>query len=170
MSELETDRLRLRRAKRDDVAAFHAILSDPVAMAFWSTPPHSSLEETDEWISAMIKLEPHQGDDFVVEHDGQVIGKAGLYRFPEIGFIFRRESWGFGFAAEALRPIIARGLELHQLGLIKADVDPRNIASLRLLDHLGFLEVRRARRTWLVGDQWCDSVYLQLSAERWNGG
>jgi RimJ/RimL family protein N-acetyltransferase len=30
--------------------------------------------------------------------------------------------------------------------------------SLALLDRLGFAEVRRAERTWLVGDEWCDSV------------
>ena len=45
---------------------------------------------------------------------------------------------------------------------IKADVDPRNQGSLRLLARLGFVETHRAGRTWLVGDEWCDSVYLAL--------
>ncbi len=28
-----------------------------------------------------------EGEDFVVEHDDRVIGKAGLYHLPEVGFI-----------------------------------------------------------------------------------
>jgi RimJ/RimL family protein N-acetyltransferase len=43
-----------------------------------------------------------------------------------------------------------------------ADVDPRNVASLRVLDRLGFKETGRAERTFLLGDEWCDSVYLAL--------
>jgi RimJ/RimL family protein N-acetyltransferase len=45
---------------------------------------------------------------------------------------------------------------------LTADVDPRNEGSLRLLAKLGFVETHRAARTWLVGEEWCDSVYLAL--------
>ena len=110
----------------------------------------------------MIDTPPHEGEDFVVEHDGQVIGKAGLYRFPEIGFIFHPDAWGRGFASEALRPVLDRAFGVHRLERVEADVDPRNRASLTLLGRLGFREVARKRRTWLVGDRWCDSVYLHL--------
>lgn len=164
MIEIKTKRLRLRPARETDLAAFHAILSDPRAMAFWSTPAHPDLDETREWLAAMIAIDPNEGEDFTVEHGGEVIGKAGFYRFPEIGFIFRHSAWGRGFASEALRPIITRAFDHHRLASIEADVDPRNGASLRLLARLGFREVRRASRTWLIGNQWCDSVYLTLAA------
>ena len=45
---------------------------------------------------------------------------------------------------------------------IEADVDPRNVASLRLLTGLGFEEISRASRTGNIGGAWCDSVYLRL--------
>ncbi len=53
----------------------------------------------------------------------------------------------------------ARGLHA-----IKADVDPRNVLSLRLLRKLGFVETGLAERTLLIGDEWVDSVYLELRA------
>jgi RimJ/RimL family protein N-acetyltransferase len=49
-----------------------------------------------------------------------------------------------------------------QIPAVIADVDPRNSACLNLLTRLGFQETHRTARTWLVGDEWCDSVYLAL--------
>ena len=153
----------LRPATFGDVEGFHDILSDPHAMAYWSTPPHQHIDETRKWVASMIGIKPGEGEDFVMELDGRLIGKAGLYRFPEIGFILHPNAWGKGYAREALQAVLDRAFAVHQLPSVEADVDPRNSASLRLLTGLGFLETRRASRTWNVGGEWCDSVYLRLS-------
>ena len=150
-----------------DLEAIHAIMRDPQAMAYWSTPPHCDTQQTREWLSAMIAIDPHEGEDFVVQLDGAVIGKAGLFRFPEIGFIFHPHIWGRGLAREALRAVLGRAFARHGLSAVEADVDPRNKACLRLLSHLGFVETGQAKNTWLVGERWCDSVYLSLSNGGW---
>lgn len=162
MPELRTARLLLRPARPGDLDAFHAILRDPRAMAFWSSPPHATIAETADWLAATCAIPPHEGEDFAIERDGHVIGKAGLYRFPEIGFILHPDHWRQGLAHEALTAIVTRAFAVHRLPAIEADVDPRNTASLALLARLGFVETGRAARTWLVGDTWCDSVYLRL--------
>jgi RimJ/RimL family protein N-acetyltransferase len=162
-----TDRLVLRPARLSDLEPLHEILSDSQAMAFWSSLPHRDLDATREWLEGMIAIPPEEGEDFVVEHRARVIGKAGLYRFPEIGFIFHPHVWGRGFAAEAIGLVLARAFEVHRLERVEADVDPRNLGSLRVLERLGFREVRRAKQTWLIGEQWCDSVYLSIDAEQW---
>lgn len=162
MTVLQTRRLVLRPATPDDLEPLHAILSDADAMAFWSTEPHSRLDQTRRWLDAMIAIPPGEGEDFVVVHDDQVIGKAGLYRFPEIGFIFHPRCWGQGFAREALEAVIVRAFAVHALPFVHADVDPRNSASLGLLDKLGFRETGRAANTYRVGGRWCDSIYLRL--------
>jgi [ribosomal protein S5]-alanine N-acetyltransferase len=167
VAEIRTERLRLRPARPDDLAAMHAILSDARATAFWSTPPHRDLDETRDWLQSMIDIPAGEGEDFIVELDRRVIGKAGLYRFPEIGFILHPDHWGRGFAAEAVRAVVGRAFAVHDLTAIEADVDPRNLASLALLERLGFEETSRKARTWHVGDQWCDSVYLRLDRSRW---
>ena len=63
--------------------------------------------------------------------------------------------------------MLDRAFGVHGLPAVEADVDPRNAASLRLLGRLGFEEVGQAERTVLIGDTWCDSVYLRLDAGRW---
>ncbi|HZZ88205.1 MAG TPA: GNAT family N-acetyltransferase, partial [Caulobacteraceae bacterium] len=85
--QLRTERLVLRRARPDDLEAFHAILSDPGAMRYWSSAPHQSREQTREWLDAMMAEGPPISDDFVIELDGRAIGKAGCWRVPEIGYI-----------------------------------------------------------------------------------
>lgn len=164
MTRLETARLVLRPASAADLEDFHRILSDERAMAYWSTPPHRDRAATRDWLAATMAIDPREGEDFVIERDGLVIGKAGLYRFPEIGFILDPAFWGQGYGREALRPVIDRAFAVHGLDAILADVDPRNLASLRLLARLGFAETGRASRTWEVGGTWCDSVYLRLAA------
>jgi len=162
MTDIFTARLRLRRAAPDDLDAVHALLSDPAGMRYWSTPPHDDIEQTRVWLAAMIERSAENGCDFIVEHEGRVIGKAGCFEPPEVGFIFRREVWGRGLASEALAAVIARAFEIGACDVLKADVDPRNAASLKLLARHGFRETGRAERTLLVGGEWCDSIYLEL--------
>jgi len=163
---IHTQRLVLRRARIGDLDDIHRILSNAAAMRYWSTPPHSDIEQTRDWLAAMIDASPDESDDFVVEHGGRVIGKAGGWRLPEIGYILHPDHWGQGLASEALGAAIAHVFARHPVAALTADVDPRNTASLRLLERLGFRETHRAERTMQIGDEWCDSVYLSLPRPR----
>lgn len=162
MDAIRTDRLILRRATSEDLAGMHAVLSSPAAMRYWSTPPHRSVDQTRDWLNLMIDASPANSMDFILEHEGKVIGKAGCWRLPEIGFILHPDHWGQGLAQEALTAIIDRLFEHFPIPAITADVDPRNSACLTLLMRLGFNQTGHASRTWLVGDEWCDSIYLAL--------
>lgn len=163
MTEIRTARLRLRKAREDDLDALHAILSDAEAMRYWSTPPHPDIETTRTWLAGMIAL-PTDADDYIVERDGRLIGKLGMWRTPEIGFLLDRAVWGQGYGLEALTAFAARALA-ERTDHLTADVDPGNLASLALLERVGFQETGRATRTWRVGDQWVDSVYLRLDRD-----
>ncbi|MES2301668.1 MAG: GNAT family protein [Pseudomonadota bacterium] len=166
---IQTPRLVLRRVREvEDFSPMHAIMCQPRAMAYWSTPPHDSEDQTREWLANMAAIEPALGEDFIVERQGRVIGKAGFYRFPDLGYLFDPAVWGQGFASEAMNAVIARGFAVHHLARVQADVDPRNKASIRLLERLGFTETHRQARTWLVGDEWCDSVYFALTRDDWD--
>ena len=162
MSDILTPRLHLRRARASDLNALHSVLSDARAMRYWSRPPHTDLEQTRTWLDSMIQAPPQTSCDYVVEHAGRVIGKAGCWRVPEIGYILHPDAWGQGLAQEALNAVIPKVFASFPLDAITADVDPRNDASVKLLGRLGFIETHRAARTWLVGEEWCDSVYFAL--------
>ncbi len=159
---IETARLRLRRARMEDADDLFEVFADPRAMRYWDSPPHVEIAQTRRWLAGMVASSPDETDDFVVEHAGRVIGKAGCWRWGEIGFILRSDHWGRGLGDEALGAVIPHVFASLALDRLEADVDPRNAAALRLLDRHGFREVGRAERTTLVGDAWCDSVYLAL--------
>jgi RimJ/RimL family protein N-acetyltransferase len=159
--EIRTERLLLRRATMEDTAAMHRIMSNPVAMRYWSTPPHKDFEQTERWMASMVNADPATRDDFIVTLDGAVIGKFGAWKLPEFGFLIDPAHWGRGYASEALVAFIDRRRALGSTELT-ADVDPRNETSLKLLRRFGFVETGRAAGTWQVGDELCDSVYFRL--------
>ena len=158
---LQTPRLLLRRARPEDLQAIHRIMADPEVMAYWSTPPHASLEETRAWLQSMLTADPGQSDEFIVELEGEAIGKVGAWRLPEIGLYLRRDRWGEGYATEALTAYV-RHAARRGLPQLVADVDPRNTRCLALLKRLGFVETGRAQATFIVNGLACDSVYLSL--------
>jgi RimJ/RimL family protein N-acetyltransferase len=145
----------------EDVAAMHAILSDPLAMRYWSTLPHERIEQTEEWISGMVEASPELSDDFLIEHDGQVIGKIGAWRLPDFGYLLAPSTWGRGYASEAMKAFLEHRRRSGGRYLT-ADTDPRNEASIRLLQRHGFVETGRAASTWLIGGQWFDSIYWRI--------
>jgi len=166
---LVTERLRLRPATAGDLAAFHAILSDAEAMRYWSGPPHRDLEQTRAWLDGMMTIPPPEGIDFVVEFDGRAIGKAGFYRWPEVGFILSPQVWGQGLAREAMTAVLDHGFLTQGLDRAIADVDPRNVRCLGLLERLGFVRTGYRERTFRLDDGWADSVDLALAKVVWLG-
>lgn len=160
---IETPRLLLRPVMRYDAPVLHEALADPAVMRYWSTPPHDALRETEGWIdesiAAMARGDAH---DFAVLHQGQVIGRVAFWMGDEIGLFFLRKAWGKGFAREAVAAVLRYGFEKLRFKQVHADVDPENVASLRLLEGLGFKRTGFAKNTLKVGETWVDSVYLTL--------
>ena len=76
MTTIETARLTLRRARRDDLDAVHSIMSDARAMRYWSTLPHESRAVTEPWFEAQFFSGDPARDDGseppldAVAHDG----------------------------------------------------------------------------------------------------
>lgn len=160
---ITTERLTLRRARADDLEAMYALFSRADAMAYWDTLPHSDISVTKRFLDAMIAADPSSSDDFVVEYQGQLIGKAGFWRRPEVGYIFHPDYWGKGFAKEILTALIQRAFEHHNWPEIVAEIDPRNDRSRRLLTGLGFKLTGTKEKTLKLGDLWVDSAYFALS-------
>lgn len=160
--QIDTPRLILRKPQAADAADLHDAMRRPEAMRYWSRPEHDSLAETAEFLARMRAGEG-AGDDFVIvlRDQDRVIGKAGAWRLPEVGFLLHPDFWGLGLAHEAMAAVVAHLFRWHDLPALTAEADPRNAASLGLLHRLGFRETHRATRTMQWRDEWCDSVYLQ---------
>lgn len=151
----------------DDSEQLHVFFADPVATRFWDTT-HETLEKTRAFVSGTMAGDPAEVCDFVIERQGRVVGKAGMWKKPDIGFfvlpLYQRQ----GYAREALSAIIPHLFDAYKINALTADVDPDNTASIALLTALGFHETHRRERTIEIRGVWCDSVYFALERTDWS--
>lgn len=168
---LDAGSVRLRQLDAPDLVDLHAVFSDPAAMRYWSRPPFADLDETRGYLAA-IDAGRERGDllQWGIEHaaEGRVIGTTTLFAIDrqqgraEIGYILGSGHWGQGHALSALRRLLRHARDEMQLRRIEADVDPRNAASLRLCERLGFQREGYARERWIVAGEVQDAVLLGL--------
>ena len=160
-----TERLVLRRMMAYDAPGLHTMLSDPETMRYWSTPPHGTLAESEAWVAdGLAAMTRGDGVDFVVLESDRLIGRVAFWMGNEIGFLFSRAVWGKGYATEALTAVLRYGFEELAFKTVRADVDPDNARSLKLLERVGFKRTGFAEKTFKIGERWVDSVYLELAA------
>lgn len=173
---LTTERLVLREAADRDVEAVFELESDPVAMRYWSRPPMQDIAE------ARAAIERAKGFfasrsalrwSVCLPADDGMLGHLSLFRFneqsglAEIGYGLARRHWGRGFMHEALTAVVDYAFGPLGLRRLEADIDPRNLASVRALERLGFAREGLLRERWQVGDEISDTLFMGLLAREW---
>jgi RimJ/RimL family protein N-acetyltransferase len=179
MPRIGTPRAVLRPLEDRDVDALLRIFGDRRVTRYWSSPPLADRPAAAELL-ASIRRGRDAGDvlqwGLARREDDRVLGTVTLARIDrtnrraELGFALGHTHWGAGWMAEALPAIVEHafgGLRLHRL---EADVDPRNAASLRRLERLGFVREGHLRERWHVQGEIQDSVLLGLLAADWSAG
>jgi ribosomal-protein-alanine N-acetyltransferase len=170
---LAAARLRLRPYRDADVDALFALYSDPVVMRYWSFPPWAARSQAEAYLArAAAHLAQGLALPWAIADaaDDVLIGTATLHSLhvdqgrAEIGYALAADRQGRGLAAEALRAVLEHAFGTLGLRRIEADVDPRNAASCRLLDGLGFVREGLLRERWLVAGETCDSALYGLPA------
>jgi len=168
---LKTARLRLRKLVSDDAPAFFPIHSDKETLKYWSNEPVSDLSEVEKIVEQNLHwVETGTCLYWAIEEleHGKVIGSCTLFTIDdqnqraEVGYILNREYWGRGLMSEALEAMIEYAFETMKLHRLEADTDPRNAASLALLEKFGFVKEGFFRERWWVHGQWLDSDMLGL--------
>jgi RimJ/RimL family protein N-acetyltransferase len=93
-------------------------------------------------------------------------------RIGVLGYSIARAVWGRGLATEAARGIVDRAFDgCPTLACVRAMVDARNVASLRVLEKLamrreGVLRSNRFSNDGLVDEVWCEIARSEWEAER----
>jgi ribosomal-protein-alanine N-acetyltransferase len=174
---LTTERLVLRPLKSADAAALFAIFSDPAVVRFWSTEAWTDISSAE---TAIAKAQECYRDEtdirFGVElvRGGQLIGTVNLHHFfnqnkrCELGYAIASAHWGQGYASEALEAALEHGFREVGLNRIEADIDPRNEASGRVLEKLGFRKEGVMPQRWLVHGVYADTVNYGLLRSYWD--
>ena len=165
---LEGDRIRARPYRAADRDALYELYSDQALMRYWSFPPWTELAQADAYLAPLLDGPAHYPWALARRTDDQLIGTATLFSIrldqlrAELGYSLAAAEQGKGLAAEAMRLVL--GFAFGELGLerIEADVDPRNLASCRLLERLGFQREGLLRARWRVAGEVTDSVMFGL--------
>jgi [ribosomal protein S5]-alanine N-acetyltransferase len=147
MIVLETDRLRLRHLSSADAPFMLELLNDPGFIRNIGDRGVRTLEQAEQYILAgpVASYEQHGFGLNLVEwkQSGISIGICGLLRREchpdvEVGFAFLPAARGQNYAFESGRAIVELGLRSLQLARLVALTAPDNLASIRVLEKLGF--------------------------------
>jgi ribosomal-protein-alanine N-acetyltransferase len=147
---VETNRLVLRKPSMADAEAIFArYAADVEVTRYVGWPRHQSVEETRAFLCfSDSEWRRWPAGPYLIESrlDQQLLGGTGFgfesRSVAMIGYVLARDSWGRGYATEALMAIIdiARELKILQLYAL---CHPDNTASIRVLEKCDFLLEQR---------------------------
>ena len=175
--ELQTARLTLDALRIDDAEALFRYRADPSVARYQGWCPASigearafieglawvAVDTPGSWFQRSIRL----------RDGGALIGDVGLHFVAdaeatvELGVSLSPEWQGQGIASEALQAVLRfvfDGLGKHR---VTGSVDPRNVASARLLERVGMRKEAHFRESLRVGDAWVDDVIYALLEREW---
>jgi ribosomal-protein-alanine N-acetyltransferase len=143
---IETERLILRPfAPERDAEQMLEVYGDPAVMRYIPEDVYRSLAAVRATLERYAREQESRGFSFwaVVERSGgRVIGDAGFGVFEqtgdvELGYTFKRDRWGRGYATEAARACLDAALAHLDVARIIAVVDEKNQRSSRVAERIG---------------------------------
>lgn len=145
MEILETERLRLRVLRTEDLVDLSRICGDPHVMRFYLEPWPA--ERAERFIQFNIRLQAERGHSLwavVHRETDRFIGFCGLIpqvvddvEEMEVGYMLHPEFWGRGLAPEAARACLDRAFERHGVQRVISLINPHNHPSIRVAEKNG---------------------------------
>lgn len=174
-----TDRLVLRFLSEADVPALFDMFSHPEVTRYWSRPRWTELPQAEQMLEdAQEGYHTGSGVQLGVERrrDHALVGMCSLFHYnvpsrrAEIGYALSRPYWGLGYMHEALQALLRYAFQPMDLNRLEADIDPRNIASAKTLERLGFQKEGHLRERWIVNGEVSDTWLYGLLRREWQEG
>ena len=130
--------------------------------------PCQTIAEASDSLSCRMES-PYNGvTDFVIvlrnldnPRNSQIIGTLG-WDGGELGYMLNPSFWGNGYMTEAVAILLNHLWNNTDIKEIIANVDPRNSASLKVLERFGFRKVVFEKNSWKTHIGWCDSIQFRL--------
>lgn len=171
---LDAGRVRLRWLTEADVATLYSIFGDDEVTRYWGFGTLPDLAAAAALL-ADIHAQFRDGSllQWGVEAEGVVVGTCTLAavdttnRRAELGFALGRPHWGRGYMAAALPAVLEFAFGRLGLHRVHADTDPRNAASVRTLERLGFRREGLLREHYFAAGELQDDVVYGLLQSEW---
>jgi [ribosomal protein S5]-alanine N-acetyltransferase len=172
---LTTPRFIMRALQPGDENALFTGFSDPATMQYWSRGPFTDLDTFRTFLLARNSdggdksriwiVVPRSGGD-PVAHLGKFERGEGV---TEFGYMVLPGHTRLGIARECSEALITHLFREESYARIFADTDPRNLASNRLLQSLGFTREAHLRSAMKTHIGWCDTWLWGMLADEWRG-
>jgi ribosomal-protein-alanine N-acetyltransferase len=171
---INTERLILRLLDLEDLPALFAVDGDEEVVRYtprtaWKTPA-----DAEAWFDRVLaNHEKGEALQFVIvlRESVRPIGTISLFHFNEpvgsgeVGYSLAREFWGKGLTKEALAAFVNFGFDTMGLQRLEAELDPRNVASARVLEHAGFRFEGLQRRNYFAKGELSDTALYGMLRE-----
>ena len=151
---LETPRLELRRFSAEDAAFILELLNDPSFLRYIGDKGVRNTADACEYIRSGPEAS-YERFGFglylvALKESGEKIGMCGLLKREtledvDVGFAFLPCFWAKGYAIESASAVLAHARDDFGLDRVVAITSPDNVASIKLLEKLGFRFERMAR-------------------------
>lgn len=143
---LSTERLVLRPHGLSDVPFMMQLNSDPDVVRYTGDAAFASEAEARAVVERLIhQFEAWRMGRLVVLHrrTGEELGWCGLrwhedLEVADLGYRFFRRHWGEGYATESAGACVRHAFEELGLPRLVAHAMPENVASIKVLEKLGF--------------------------------
>ena len=176
---ITTERLALRIYREDDLEptlAYYALPEVARYIPFEPWTRHVAVEQLKKRLRRTGIDDDKKELGLVVEHAGKVIGDVCLWcaddtrKRGEMGWAFRPDVAGRGFATEAVRALVDVAFGRYGMQRVFAQLDARNSASARLCERVGMSREAHLRRDWWAKGEWSDTLVYGLLREEWDSG
>lgn len=173
---LQTARMRLRPFTDTDADALFALHSNAHVLRYWDSAPWTEPARAQLFLATCRQMEEQgSGARLAMERssDGTFLGWCGLsrwnpeYRSASLGYCLEESAWGQGYATEATGALLQWAFDTLDLNRVQAETDTRNLASMRVLEKLGFVPEGTLREDCVVNGEVSDSHVFGLLRREW---
>lgn len=174
---LRSARLTLRPFTQGDAAPLFRVFSDEQVVRFWSVGAWTDIAQAEQMIAEAFAAY-REGSlcryAIALRDTDELIGICNLRGFfaqnrrCELGYALGSAHWGRGYAFEALEALLGHAFSALDMNRIEADIDPRNAASARLLEKLGFRQEGYMPERWIVHGEKADTAFYGLLRRYWD--
>ena len=173
MMELLTPRLRIVEMTQADVPLIHALHSFPEVEKYNTIGIPDHPDQTKAVLSIIFDdldktPRTHYGWVIRTRKDDAFIGELGMhlsvakYARAEIYYNLVPESWGQGYATEAVKELIRFAFEDLGQHRVEAGVETGNAASIRLLEKVGMSREGHHRKILPIRGEWKDNYHYAI--------
>ncbi len=172
---LETERLTIRPLEREDVTEFvrYRNIDEVARYQDWPLPYTRDLAH--QLVDEMETLAGPTGGrwtQLAIVVDDDIVGDLAVWiddvgTLAMIGYTLSPSHHGCGYAVESVAAIVAWLFRRRKIHRVAATIDPRNLASARVLEQCGFEYVGTARSAALARGEWSDDARFSLLPDDW---